>query len=606
MKMGTVVGSDGYTTPADLNGDGTFDYLQSSFSPCSDLFPSVDSAELAIGGPMTDITFQYYDDGNTGDWSKTTIDNIDGPYGRYTSIAIDSNDNVHISYLNESDDDMKLMYATDASGSWVTTIVDSTGRVGEYTSIAIDSNDKVHISYQDSADGYYVKYATDVSGVWVNTTIAGGSGSSLAKYPSIAIDSADNVHISYYSGGGLNHATDASGSWVHTSVDSLTGYRPSMAIDSNDKLHISYDNSEGAIKYATDVSGEWVNITIDDDNALTFKSIGVDSGNNVHITYMQLGNANSKHLKYATDISGSWTTTSVDSSTNSMKEVSLVIDSDDGVHISFVNHSNSDLYYATNTLGYWSTTPVDIDHYVGPYSSIGVDSNNNVHISYWDDGNKALKYATKSGIKYVTGAVCTINPDLPNGLSMAQGTCTISGTPTDLSPNTEYQVKAVSNGYIYSTTINLSTFDADPDGDGYCDTNITVANVCVAVDAFPGDSTEWLDTDGDGIGNNADPDDDGDGLSDVQEQNSDPVTDSLNPDTDGDGYCDGPISIVDVCDATDAFPTDPDEWNDNDGDGIGDNEDPDDDNDNILDVDEIANGTDSFDGCDPDENSTCL
>ena len=92
---------------------------------------------------------------------------------------------------------MKLMYATDASGSWVTTIVDSTGRVGEYTSIAIDSNDKVHISYQDSADGYHVKYATDVSGVWVNTTIAGGSGSSLAKYPSIAIDSADNVHISY-------------------------------------------------------------------------------------------------------------------------------------------------------------------------------------------------------------------------------------------------------------------------------------------------------------------------------------------------------------------------------------------------------------------------
>ena len=60
-----------------------------------------------------------------------------------------------------------------------------------------------------------------------------------------------------------------------------------------------------------------------------------------------------------------------------------------------------------------------------------------------------------------------------------------------------------------------------------------------------------------------------------------------------------------ICEAgPDAFPTDPDEWNDNDGDGIGDNEDPDDDNDNILDVDEIANGSDSFDGCSPDENST--
>ena len=51
---------------------------------------------------MADITFQYYDEGNTGDWSSTTLDNIDGNYGRYTSLAIDSNDKVHISYLDVS------------------------------------------------------------------------------------------------------------------------------------------------------------------------------------------------------------------------------------------------------------------------------------------------------------------------------------------------------------------------------------------------------------------------------------------------------------------------------------------------------------------------
>ena len=160
---------------------------------------------------------------------------------------------------------------------------------------------------------------------------------------------------------------------------------------------------------------------------------------------MQLGNANSKHIKYATDISGSWTTTSVDTSTNSVEAVSLVIDSNDGVHISFVNFSTPNLYYATNALGSWSTTSVDTNDYVGQYSSIGVDSKNNVHISYYDDQNGVLNYATKIGTKYLTEAVCTIDPDLPNGLSMAQGTCTISGTPNDLSPNTEYQVKAVSN-----------------------------------------------------------------------------------------------------------------------------------------------------------------
>ncbi len=37
-------------------------------------------------------------------------------------------------------------------------------------------------------------------------------------------------------------------------------------------------------------------------------------------------------------------------------------------------------------------------------------------------------------------------------------------------------------------------------------------------DAFPLDAKEWRDTDGDGIGDNADPDDDNDGFTDAQER----------------------------------------------------------------------------------------
>ena len=46
--------------------------------------------------------------------------------------------------------------------------------------------------------------------------------------------------------------------------------------------------------------------------------------------------------------------------------------------------------------------------------------------------------------------------------------------------------------------------DADDDNDGISD----------AVDAFPLNPAESVDTDGDGIGNNADTDDDGDGILD--------------------------------------------------------------------------------------------
>jgi hypothetical protein len=93
--------------------------------------------------------------------------------------------------------------------------------------------------------------------------------------------------------------------------------------------------------------------------------------------------------------------------------------------------------------------------------------------------------------------------------------------------------------------------DQDDDNDGIDD----------VVDAFPNDSDEWQDTDGDGQGNNRDLDDDNDGLSDSYEY--DLGTDSSLTDTDLDGFSD----------KEDTFPLDNSEWSDSDGDGVGDNSD---------------------------------
>ncbi|WP_342447617.1 thrombospondin type 3 repeat-containing protein, partial [Paenibacillus etheri] len=78
------------------------------------------------------------------------------------------------------------------------------------------------------------------------------------------------------------------------------------------------------------------------------------------------------------------------------------------------------------------------------------------------------------------------------------------------------------------------------------------------------------DTDGDGIPDSLDPDDDNDGLSDEQELIN--GTDPKHPDTDGDG----------IKDKEDPFPLDPTKPGnggelDTDGDGIPDSLDPDDD-----------------------------
>ena len=121
----------------------------------------------------------------------------------------------------------------------------------------------------------------------------------------------------------------------------------------------------------------------------------------------------------------------------------------------------------------------------------------------------------------------------------------------------------------------------DTDGDNFVDT----------VDDLPNDPDEHIDTDGDGIGNNADTDDDGDGVDDGTD--AFPLDPSEWADSDNDGYGDN----------SDAFPNDPDEWVDTDGDGVGDNGDvfPQDPTESAdTDEDGVGDNSDAFPN-DPDE-----
>lgn len=116
--------------------------------------------------------------------------------------------------------------------------------------------------------------------------------------------------------------------------------------------------------------------------------------------------------------------------------------------------------------------------------------------------------------------------------------------------------------------------DLDDDGDGVNDNE----------DEFPYDASESADFDQDGIGDNADTDDDNDGVED--EFDDFPFDDSEYNDNDGDGL--GDISDTDddndgVIDSNDAFPFDDSEYADFDADGVGNNEDLDDDNDGAVD-----------------------
>jgi len=101
----------------------------------------------------------------------------------------------------------------------------------------------------------------------------------------------------------------------------------------------------------------------------------------------------------------------------------------------------------------------------------------------------------------------------PAWASFDQTTGKLSGTPSDqqLGPSAAITIgvtDGTDSAVLSAFTVTVTDFVAqDSDGDGVLDN----------VDAFPNDNSEWLDSDGDLIGNNADLDDDNDGIADVRD-----------------------------------------------------------------------------------------
>ncbi len=76
-------------------------------------------------------------------------------------LGLDSDGNAHIAYTGLDDaDNPVLKYATNASGEWVTEIVDPSPNSGIGASIAVDNEGYVHISYYDNGNSS-LKYATN-------------------------------------------------------------------------------------------------------------------------------------------------------------------------------------------------------------------------------------------------------------------------------------------------------------------------------------------------------------------------------------------------------------------------------------------------------------
>jgi len=240
------------------------------------------------------LKYAYYDGNN---WNITSL-GIKTYFS--TSIALDSNDRPHISCCVGEWPEADLKHVYWDGLSWQNETIDSESCVGMWSSIAVDLNDNVHISYQDGGDNDDLKYAYYDGNSWSVETV--DEQGIVGAFTSVSLDSANRPHISYYDGlpnRDLKYAYNNGDTWIIETVDSdgYTGEHTSIAVDSNDRPHIAYYDywPNYYLKYAFWNGSAWQKETVDlKEHVYQFVSLALDLSNSPHISYY----ANSG-LKYA-------------------------------------------------------------------------------------------------------------------------------------------------------------------------------------------------------------------------------------------------------------------------------------------------------------------
>jgi PGF-pre-PGF domain-containing protein len=301
---------------------------------------------------------------------------------------------------------------------WVTETVDSSGNTGWYTSLALDSEGNPWICYLDWTSRN-LKYATKNEGVWFTGTADPVNGT--GEYCSIKLGVASQPLISYYDGtlGNLSFAIKNGDNWTREIIDSEgVGRYTSLALDYDGNPQISYqDLLNMKLKYAQKTGDFWICETVDNSgNVGTYSSLAIDSFGNPHISYYDAGHG---FLKYATKTGSTWTSVIVDNTGNTGYYTSLGLNVSGNPAISYYDGINRDLKYATKTGSTWVKEVVDRTGNVGLYTSLAFDSSGNPRISYYDSTNSHLKYAQKTGSLWTNVTVDTaMNSGLYSSLAL--------------------------------------------------------------------------------------------------------------------------------------------------------------------------------------------
>ncbi len=356
-----------------------------------------------------------------GVWQQEIVDSTGNEKGYYCSIAIDSQNMPHITYLDPDFYDLRYAYKED--GVWKTSIIDSTGYVGFHSSIVLDDQDRPHIAYQR---GYYIAAVTDVGLKYATLTDTGWAVSyvdstrygTVELFSSIAINKYGNIGISYIDNmkKRIKFAWKRDSTWTIVDVDSADagasmGFSK-LVFKSDGTPVIGYLYNFLKIASMTVPDSSWTTTSLPY-QLITFPpsqefNMDIDSQDNIHMTYLGIPYS----IKY---VHYDWSTFNQEVVYPELTgNVSLKIDNNDKPSLVL---ADSDIHFYTREDTGWSRQVIDEEVVTYSYSSLQFDNANNPQVTIQAKPNyskvdKALLY-----YRYQPGNPQIIIPDTSHNFS---------------------------------------------------------------------------------------------------------------------------------------------------------------------------------------------
>jgi hypothetical protein len=377
-----------------------------------------------------------------------TIETIDGNWGdyRFTSLALDTSGNPHISYQNCNNEGLR--YATRNESGWTVEIVDRDSRTGFWTALDLDESDQPHIVC-------YSLQGSDLEYVWKNES--GWQSDNPPTYghaawtPAPFMLARDGypriVMVDRYKTGLRYFWKNGSGWFSETIPGTKDASYPDLILDSIDQPLVSFlseRGSSGHLQYAAKNESGWFTEFVDDSvnvwGAPT--SIRLDEGGWPRIAYYDRTNLD---LRYAWRDESGWHSEVAVADGDVGDQCSLFLDDEGFPHLSFYNGSGSLDYAWKDESGWHDETVEKGGTGTGWYSSLVLDAWGRPVISYGDSSSWSLKLAKKMNrtpppVRYIHAEANPGGTIAPGGV--VESPCGIPVTFT-IDPDPGYHIDTV-------------------------------------------------------------------------------------------------------------------------------------------------------------------